>query len=516
MSRSHSRAPGINPSDLPLTNGQAESASLRRDLRKITFAWSLGCVWLWIASGAVINRFAVEVGTPGWAFGLLAGLPFIAALSQLPVTWYLSRHRGRRRLFLWCCTTGRVLFIVVGLVPWVLPQDGVMPWWIAAVFTLLIAHALNNATGPAWLNWMSDLIPRRVRGRYFARREQVVTPVAIVASLGAALLLDVADQHTSADAMLVVTSLLLIVAGVFGAGDILVFLAVRDDKEPDPQTPDPDPATHTDDSTGLRSMLRPLRDPGFRCFLGFNFALTLAIGFIGQYLWLYLLDNLSWSNLQANALVLAIPMFGHMFVRPAWGRACDRLGKRPTLIISSGCICFGAVGWMAMTPTLWWPGYLLVFLVTLAWPGLNLANLNFLLDFSKSATQSRQDERGAGAPAAALFAVCIAVSGGLSGLIGGSIAGLLEARSYTPLPESAPGLTLNYFHALFLVSTLIRFVALAFALRLDEPKAAGTRDAIRYMTTGLYSNLRGAALTPTRWAAPARRWAYRIDRRRPR
>ncbi|MEM6551672.1 MAG: MFS transporter [Planctomycetota bacterium] len=514
MSRPSPRASRTNTPDRPLTQGQAESASLRRDLRKITFAWSLGCVWLWIASGAVINRFAVEVGTPDWAFGLLAGLPFIAALSQLPVSWYLSRHRGRRRLYLRCCTIGRVLFIVVGLVPWVLPWDGVLPWWIAAVFTLLIAHALNSATGPAWLNWMSDLIPRRVRGRYFARRDQFVTPVAIVASLGAALLLDFADNHTSADAMLVVTSLLLIAAGVFGAGDVLTFLTVRDDKEPDPGGHDsPSPST---DTTGLRSLIRPLRDPGFRCFLGFNFALTLAIGFIGQYLWLYVLDDLRWSNLQANALVLAVPLFGQMFVRPAWGRACDRLGKRPTLIISSGCVCFGALGWMAMTPTVWWPGYILVFLVTLAWPGLNLANLNFLLDFSKSAVQSRQDERGAGAPAAALFAVCIAVAGGLSGLVGGTITGLFHDQTYTPLPESAPGFTLNYFHALFLVSTLIRFAALAFALRLHEPKAAGTRDAIRYMTTGLYSNLRGAALTPTRWAAPARRWAYRIDRRRPR
>ena len=132
-------------------------------------------------------------------------------------------------MFLWMCTSGRLLFVAVGLLPWVWPAG--WGWWPALVAMLLLAHGLMQSTGPAWLNWMSDLIPRRVRGRYFARRGQLSTPVAIAASLGSAWVLDWADAKGSADLMLRVTSLLLVVSGLMGAMDILMFVGVKDEYE---------------------------------------------------------------------------------------------------------------------------------------------------------------------------------------------------------------------------------------------------------------------------------------------
>ncbi len=477
------------------------SAALRRDLRLVTLAWGFGSAWLWIAAGAAMTRFAKEVGTPDWAFGLLAAVPFLGALTQLPASWYINAHGGRRTMFLWCCTVGRLMFVAIGLVPWVLPQA--WGWWPPVILMLLLAHALMQATGPAWLNWMSDLIPRRVRGRYFARRAQLVTPVAIGASLGSAWLLDWAHAQDAADLMLRVTSALLMVAGVLGALDILVFLWIKDPYEAQHK--------HERPPAKMADLFTPLRDRGFRHFLGFNFSFILATGFMGQYLWLYVLDHLGWSNLLANAGVLAVPMVLQLFTRPAWGRLCDRLGKKPVLLVSGAAVAFGSVGWMAMTPTLWWPGFLLVALVVMAWPGTELANFNFLLEFSKDTDKSRKGERSGGAQAAALFSVSNAVAGGLSGVIGAVIAAQLHDWTW----ETGLGnYTWNYFHILFGISTLIRLAALVFALGLDEPTATGTRDAMRYMAAGAYNNLRAAAATPTRLAGPARRWGYRIDQRK--
>ncbi|MEM1446921.1 MAG: MFS transporter [Planctomycetota bacterium] len=491
------------PAPHPGTEPNA-SDGLRRDLRKITLAWAFGCTWLWIAAGATMYRFAREVGTPEWAFGLLAAIPFVAALAQLPMSWWIQRHGGRRRLFLVCATAGRGLFVAIGLVPWVLPQESWIGWWPAVVVMLLLAHGLMQSTGPAWLNWMSDLIPRRVRGRYFARRSQLVTPVAVVASLGSAWLLDWADARESADMMLRVTSALLVFAGVLGSIDILIFLGIADKHE----------NVDVEEQAGTRSLaqlLAPLRGSGYRHFLGFNFCFTLATGFLGQYLWLYLLEHLGWSNLLANALLLALPMVLQMLTRPAWGRLCDRLGKRPVLLIAGGFTAFGAVGWLMMTPTLWWPGYLLIVLITMMWPGLELANFNFLLDFTKSRKNNRRDEAGAGPSAAALFSICTAVAGSLSGVIGGAVAaGLGDWTWDTGLGDYA----WNYLHVLLVLSTLIRMAALCFASGLQEPKATGTRDAMRYMTTGLFNNVRGVAASPGRLAGPVLRWGYRIDKRK--
>ncbi len=507
----------MSPRNIQIDAGLPISANasdtLRADLRRITWAWVFGSAWLWIVSGAVLTRFAQAVGTPAWGFGVLAAVPFVAALSQLPVSWWLNRHGGRRRLFLWCCATGRALFVAVAALPWVVPEA--WGWWPIVVMMLLLAWALIQSTGPAWMNWMSDLIPRRVRGRYFARRAQVTTPLAVVVSLGAAALLDWADAQDSARLILQLTSMLLAVAGVLGTVDILIFLWIPDRHE-EPPHPDAQAA-------GVKELLTPLRHRGFRHFLGYNFTFTLAMGFMGQYIWLYVLEKLSWTNLQANALIIAVPLLLNMLTQPMWGRLIDRLGKRPVLLISGSSVSVGALGWMVTTPEHWWLGYAWVMAVAATWPGVLLANFNFLLEFSKTSSRNRRGEQGVGSQAAALFSVGTAVAGGLSGVIGGAVAGQLGDWSWTltldnalldTLAGGAWVWTLNYFHVLFAVSTLLRIAALGFALGLEEPAAKGTRDSMRYLATGVYNNMRQAVATPVRMAGPVSRWAYRLDKLR--
>ncbi len=83
-----------------------------------------------------------------------------------------------------------------------------------------------------------------------------------------------------------------------------------------------------------------------------------------------------------------------------------------------------------------------------------------------------------------------------------------------PLGLGGVVFTFTFFHVLFALSTMLRFGALAFALGLREPAAAGTRDVVRFMAAGLYNNVRVAAATPVRMPETARKWAYRISPRR--
>ena len=45
-------------------------------------------------------------------------------------------------------------------------------------------------------------------------------------------------------------------------------------------------------------------------------------------------------------------------------------------------VAFGAVGWLCVTPDHIWPGYVLVLLPLLTWPGMELSNFNILLDMA--------------------------------------------------------------------------------------------------------------------------------------
>lgn len=496
------RAPALSQPALAALSADEESDQLRRHLRWVTTAWVFGVVWLWAISGAAMTQFGKALGMPDYAFGYLAALPFLGTLIQIPTSYWLERFGHRRALFMWCASLHRALWAVAAVIPWFMPGYQ-QYWWQALIGILLVSWVLGHASGPAWMNWMSDLIPRRVRGRYFAVRNLITQPIGIATTLGIGYVVDWADKHEAHDPqiMLYTTAAILAIGGVFGVADILCFMRVPDKTPPKP----------TRDVNLFRLMREPLRDKHFRRYLGFNFTFVLATGFVGQYVWLYVLDVVKWDNWQANLLLIGIPLALRMVVVKPWGRLIDRLGKKPVLLITGFFTVFGAVGWLLISEESFWLGYALIVLTSLAWPGMEIANFNFTLDLAGTKPAKATDKQGSAKAAAgtayvALNSVGIAVGGVLSGLIGAGIAKYFEDLKE---PIAVTGTLFTYHSVLFILSTVLRAVSLLFVAGLDEPKATGTRDAIRYMTGSAYSNVRQAFTMPARVVGNVARWSYR-------
>ena len=472
--------------------------ALRRQLGLIILAWVFGSYWLWTISGAAMTQFAKALGTPDYGFGILAALPFVGTLIQIPASYYLTRYGHRKKLVLVCGALGRFMWVVAALIPWALPGARTW-WWPVMAGALLISWLAANVAVPAWMNWMGDVIPNRLRGRFFARRNLIGQPIGLIVALGIGYALDLAlhVRGHRPDIMLQVTSVVLAVGGLFGVLDILCFRWVVDPHEDRPPQP----------INLFALMRRPLRSKNFRRYLLFNFTFMLAMGFVGQYIWLYLFDVCGWSNLKANLLVICVPMVMMMIGYPIWGRLIDQLGKKPVLLITGSITAFGALSWLFITPQSMMPGYALVLLVMFVWPGMEISNFNIILGMAGG----RKDENPSlGTAYVALNSIAIAVGGTLSGLGAGAVAKWLGDFHYA---VPALGITLTYHGVLFLGSTVLRGVALLWAAGLAEPKAAGTREAIRYMTVSIYSNVRQAVLMPTRIVGRVARWTYRLSNR---
>ncbi len=478
---------------------------LRADLRRVTVAWMFGSMWLYTIAGAAMTHFARGLGVTDAGFGLLAALPHMAALVQLPASFFLETAGKRKTRFILSAIISRVLWIVAAAIPYVMA-----PWpqlWPAAlVVILLAAWTTGQYSGPAWMNWMADLIPSRVRGRYFSLRTRLSQVLGILVTLVIGLVLDFAQRHEALDpgAMRRVTSGLIAVAGILGAVDILFFFRVHD------------PATHVRTRRGdwLRQLWLPWKSPAFRRFVAYNFTLVLGLAFIGQYIWLYALDHLRMSNWQANVVLVAIPLMVNAWAVVMWGRLMDRLGKKPVVIVAALLFVAGPFGWFITTPQHWVLGYALTLVSPLAWAGVELANFNIMLSMSSASTRGQPGQTGpgrrdGGSAFVAWNSVAVAVAGTVSGLLGGRLAGMfLEASWQAPW-----GTPLSYHHLLFAVSSALRLAAVLWALSLYEPTATATREAIRYMTGGLWFNARQALLIPVRIGGRVTRWTYRIGRR---
>lgn len=464
------------------------SCSLRNSLRRVTQAWIFGALWMYIVTGAVLTRFAQQLHMPAFGFGILAALPFAGALVQLPASYFIERYGYRKGFFITVGIIHRLLWALVALIPWVLPEPS---WWKAMLLLVGLSWAFGHMHAPIWVSWMADLVPARIRGRYFSRRSQVGQLVGMVVTVTIGYVLD----HAQLLGMLETLSLALLVAAVAGAIDFLFFLPV-----PAVRQPRPNP------TASLATILQtPLRDRNFLRFLGFTSTLTFAVGFLGQFIWLHVFDVAGMSNIQANVMLVFVPLVVLVLFYPLWGKVVDRAGRKPVQLVAGLLIVPGAAAWIFVSRDQWLWGYLVVLIATAAWPGIEIANFNMMLAISdQHAGQGRRSG----------YVAVNSAANAIAGIASGLCAGLF-AEALRDWRTTLWGWTLTYHGLLFLISAALRVVALGWLLGMTDPGAATTRTAFRYLGTNLYSNLQQAIFLPGRVLWQVGKWTFTYNPRGP-
>ena len=465
--------PGVcassTPADAAAVTPLPDRSPLRGDLRRITLAWGFGAAWMYIVSGATMQELLRVCHTPDWAFGPIGAIPLVAGLLQLPGGVLVERWVGRKRLFMATAGASRLLFAVAGLLPWVIAEG---PWrWVVIALTLGIAWSLGHVSGPAWVSWMADVVPRRVRGRYFARRSQVGEAVGVATVLATGLLLDRAAAMADAldggtgTALLATCSGLMVIAGVLGFLDIQCF------------RPIPDAAPRVVGTAGgdLLPRLRVLLAVGaLRRLLAFTFTFNLACGMLPAYVYLFLREHVGLSMTTYTLCVTVVPMLLGLMAMRGWGRLIDRWGASRVLAVASWLVVLGPVGWFLVTPERFVLGYVLTLISPIAGAGVGLATFNLTLSMTggPGGVTRKPGVAGAGAGleagplGAATLSVAAAGGGLLSGLIGATLAATLhEVAWHAVLPGVGLGVVMTYHGWIFATSMGLRVVAAMIALR---------------------------------------------------
>jgi MFS family permease len=117
--------------------------------------------------------------------------------------------------------------------------------------------------------------------------------------------------------------------------------------------------------------------------------------------------------------------------------------------------------------------------------------------------------RRQGSAYVAVNSFVVGVAGVASGVIGGAIAQTLRGWHATVF-----GWPLTYHSVLFLLTLVMRLVAVGWAFRLEDPRAHGPRATLRYLATDIYSNAQQVVLAPVRLLARVGRWTYRLNQPR--
>ena len=458
--------------------------SLRASMRLATGAWVAGSVWMTATAGAPLTEFARVLGAGPFLFGLLAALPFAASMVALPASVLTERLGRRKPVFIVGLLTSRLLWLAIALVPAWLWANGhetaALPAFLGLFF---LSHAAGNAGGPAWVAWMGQLVPGRVRGAYFARRRQWGNVSALPTALIVGFVLD--RYATGGAETLWVVAGVFCAAAAFGVLDILLFLPVPEPPRERPERP-----------AGWSTLAGPLRDRRFLIFAGFVATIVLGAVPAGQFITLYLIEELGVGGFQVQLMLLVAPNLAGLASFGVWGRVVDKMGKKPTLVIGAVGVVPTIIGWVFVghLPGGAWLGYLLTITGAVAWAAIETANFNFVLEFAGRSKGAARDP-AAGSGYAAVNGVIVNVAGVAGGLLFGGVAMLLKDLRWEP---TAGGRAFTYFEALFLLSAVLRASALLWLPFLHEDRARPAREAIRFAGVNLYNNVQTAVFAPVR------------------
>jgi MFS family permease len=286
-----------------------------------------------LTGGILLVAFALELGASNTVIGLLAAIPPLAELFQIPSVYLVEKIKNRRLLVVANSLAARAFWLVIAAIPFLVPRDIAIAVLIAAMFGYATFSAVSHCS---WNSWMRDLVPQDRLGSFFSQRMMLSTVLAIVLSLFAAFFIDGWEGWTSASPLSGYSVLFLI---GYGAGMVGVFFLAK--------TPEPRmiaPPSHD----FFRKLVVPVRDLNFRnllIFLGsWNFAVNLAAPFFTVYMLKRLDLDLSW--------VIALSVLSQLVSVAAfrvWGRASDRFSNKSVLKISGPLFMICILAWTFTT-----------------------------------------------------------------------------------------------------------------------------------------------------------------------
>lgn len=442
-----------------------------------------------IITGSLLSAYALALGADNLHIGLLAAIPFLFTVFQLPTVLLVERFRTRKLIAISAWVVSRLLWLPVAMVPLMLVTPSAQAVWTVMALAAL-AGFLMAVTNTAWSSWMKDLVPVRLLGEFYSVRLSLGTLAAAVCSLGAAFLVDkwgvIAPGQPQVNAYVPIMAFASVV-GVLGA------LATLPVVEPSmPRAPGASQSVRA-------ALLDPYRQPGFRRLAVFLFLWGFAVNLATPFFVVYMLTKLH-LGLTSVILLTILSQLVNVFFMRVWGPLTDRFGNKVVLSITGSLYLAVVVGWVFTgVPARWFMTVPLLvvlhFLTGVAMSGVTVTSVTMGL---KLAPSDKATSFLAGS------ALATSAGSGIAPVLGGVLASFFSPKELSLALTwksgggsfTLPSLGLAGFDFIFLIAFLIGLLAIN-ALALVPEQGVGRREQVLAgMTAQAQEALRGMAAMP--------------------
>lgn len=390
-----------------LTNYQTQQG-----LQNITRHSLAGQAMGTLTGGAFIVAVLVFFDAPLYVFGLLAALPSLAGIIQIPAAYVIERYRKRKRIAFAAFTGVRLSVLALAAIPFFFSAElGI----VLILAVIMLQSAFSAVGGSAWTPMVRDLVPQEGMGAFFARRQKLTVGLSIPLSLAAGWF--VTQWGSWQPAREIEGYGVLFLVGFLAGASSLYFIW----RTPEPAMPQPVGPTR------FREMVTtPFRDKNFRNLMVFLGSWGFAMAIASPFFTVYLLTRIGVEMSFVITLTVLSQIANVAFVE-VWGRLVDRYSNKAILGVSGPLVLGTTILWLftAMPDTHRFTVFLLVLIFLLR--GMSMAGVTL----AAGNIAMRLAPQGNGTAYFAANSFVAAIAGGIGPLLGGAVAGAFEAHRFT-------------------------------------------------------------------------------------
>lgn len=420
----------------------AHSALLRRGLRASTIEGVLATPV--VTMSLPVNIFMTSLVAKGFplskpAIGNISSMPFACNFLQVFITPLVTRWLPVKQTAIVAAALHTLCWVWLGLkLPSLSPADPLATGKFLLLW-VFVASLLNAVLSVVWNGWMHDLVPIRLRGRYFSQRNRVCQGSTLVFVLATGLALTWGDFSARTFQAIIATACLCRVASLYYFWQM-----------PGGRPTSRSPAVKTPLSVQVRVLAG---SRSLLLFIAFGAVWSFAANCFGPFYHVFLFEQLDFSGTQIG-LLATLAAFGGMISLPVWGGLFDRYGNKACMAVALGLWQAQNYLWCIITPTnsailygMWfWGGALSA--------GFVLGQFTLLLKLIPPTARNL---------AIGLNLAVTSVVAAISPILGGRVLGWLLHQGHAPL---------DVYHAVFLVQPTVAVLGCILLLRIKEPAAS--------------------------------------------
>ncbi len=432
--------------------------SLKKNLKLSVLEGAFGTVMGTFIGGVFLTGFALLLGANDMIIGLLAALPAFANLIQIVGSYIISKVGSSKRVCIVTILLHRLTWGIVTGLPFILFTDGfyVFRVWIFVLF-LGVSSIFASLSGVAWMSWMADLVPREMRGRFFALRNMWAQAVGMILAVLGGKFMDEWRGRFAGNELLESYgfSILFGMGVIFGLASIVLISRIQE-----PQR------SQKVEASFLHQLKRPFLDPVFKKFMRFSVVWGFCVAVSGPFFGVYMIKTLGvpFSTISIFGLLSGITnIVGTRF----WARFIDTIGSKPILIICGMAAALVPVLWIFAAPGQYAILFIIHILSGLCWSGIGLASGAMMMNIAPAKSNSVYF---------AVFAAVTGLSGAVAPIVGGVMGELFQG-----LRIGFGQLSIADLQLLFLASSILRLLSLLLLRTIPIVEKGNTRDLLRSM-----------------------------------